>query len=67
MSIQLHKSKETCSPNISTKGTHFFISGFDTLKEKKSQHISDNILETINKNSLKNQIFPLSAMSFQFP
>lgn len=35
MTIKLYKSKETCFPNINTKGTHFFISVFDTLKEKK--------------------------------
>lgn len=42
MSIKLYKSKETYFPNISTKGTYFLISVFDTLKEKNA-----NIFQTI--------------------
>lgn len=64
MTIKLYKSKETCFPNINTKGTHFFISVFDTLKEKKCQHISDNIPEIINKIVKKSDIpFKCCALS----
>lgn len=40
-------------PKHNTKCIHFFISRFDTLKEKNCQHISDNILEIINKTVKK--------------
>lgn len=61
MSIKLYKSKETCFPNISTKGTYSFISVFDTLRRKKCQHISDNILEIINKIVKKKSDIPFKC------